>query len=135
MTSRMNIKRSTEETNEIIHRMLQKYNAKYMSDTGDYSYFIEENGDVAAGIVANSVFDTLEVDYLCVAEEYRNRGYGEALLKKIEREAEANQIKRIILNTYSFQAPLFYEKLGYRQLFSITPVFKDYSQYYFIKEL
>lgn len=115
--------------------MLQEYNAQYMEDSGDYSFYIEEDGHIAAGIVASAVFDTVEIDYLCVAEAYRGRGYGEQLLNKVEKEAAAKQIKRIILNTYSFQAPTFYKKMGYKQLFKIAPAFKDYDQYYFIKEL
>ena len=50
--------------------------------------------------------------------------------KKVEKEAAAKQIKRIILNTYSFQAPAFYKKMSYKQLFKIAPAFKDYDQYY-----
>ncbi len=115
--------------------MLQEYNAQYMEDSGDYSFYIEEDGHIAAGIVASAVFDTVEIDYLCVAEAYRGRGYGEQLLNKVGKIAAAKQIKRIILNTYSFQAPTFYKKMGYKQLFKITPAFKDYDQYYFIKEL
>lgn len=106
-----------------------------MENSGDYSFYTEEDGKIAAGIVASAVFDTVEIDYLCVAEGCRGHGYGEQLLNKVEKEAAAKQIKRIILNTYSFQAPNFYKKLGYKQLFKITPAFKDYDQYYFIKEL
>lgn len=106
-----------------------------MEDAGDYSFYIEEDGQIAAVIVASTVFDTVEIDYLCVAEEYRGHGYGEQLLNKVEKEATAKQIKRVILNTNSFQAPTFYKKMGYKQLFKIAPAFKDYDQYYFIKEL
>lgn len=81
-----------------------------MEDSGDYSFYIEEDGQIAAVIVASTVFDTVEIDYLCVAEEYRGHGYGEQLLNKVEKMAAA---KRIILNTNSFQAPNFYKKMGY----------------------
>lgn len=57
------------------------------------------------------------------------------LLKRVESDAATAHMKRILLNTYSFQAPAFYEKMGYRQLFQIAPVFKDVSQHYFMKEL
>ena len=80
-------------------------------------------------------FDTVEIDDLCVAEAYRNRGYGERLLRKVEGEARADRKKRILLNTYSFQAPAFYEKMGYRQLFKIAPAFQEYAQYFYMKEL
>ncbi|MFK3588451.1 GNAT family N-acetyltransferase [Lactobacillus sp. 23-2] len=131
----MEITKSSGQVNEKVHQMLQEYNAQYMEDSGDYIFYIEEDGKIAAGIVATAVFDTVEIDYLCVAEGCRSHGYGLQLLNKVEKEAAAKQIKRIILNTYSFQAPNFYKKLGYKQLFKIAPAFKDYDQYYFIKEL
>lgn len=131
----MQIRKSTGDINNTVQQMLREYNAQYMKDGGDYSYCIEESGHVVAGIVASAVFDTVEIEFLCVAEQYRGRGYGELLLKRVESEAAAAHMKRILLNTYSFQAPAFYEKMGYRQLFQIVPVFKDVSQHYFMKEL
>ena len=131
----MEIKKSSGRVNEKVHQMLQEYNAQFMEDSGDYSFYVEEDSKIAAGIVASAVFDTVEIDYLCVSEEYRGHGYGEQLFNKVEKEAAAKQIKRIILNTYSFQAPAFYKKMGYKQLLKIAPAFKDYDQYYFIKEL
>ena len=131
----MEIKKSSEQVNEKVHQMLQEYDAQFMEDLGDYSFYIEEDGQIVAGIVASAVFDTVEIDYLCVAEEYRGHSYGEQLLNKVEKIATAKQIKRVILNTNRFQAPTFYKKMGYKQLFKIAPAFKDYDQYYFIKEL
>lgn len=131
----MEIRKGTDHTNEIIHQMLQTYNAQFMGEMKDYSYSIEEKERIAAGIVASSVFDTVEIDDLCVAEAYRNRGYGERLLQKVEGEARADQKKRILLNTYSFQAPAFYEKMGYRQLFKIAPALQEYAQCFYRKEL
>ena len=131
----MEIRRSSQTANERIHRMLQEYNKKYMQDGGDFCFSIEEDGTPAAGIVAGAVFDTVEVEYLCVAKDCRGRGYGEALLKRVEEEARAQNKRRILLNTYSFQAPEFYRKMGYQQLFVINPVFQDCVQYFFIKEL
>ena len=49
--------------------------------------------------------------------------------------AENDGRKRILLNTYSFQAPEFYRSLGYEELLCVDPCFKDCKQYYFCKEL
>ena len=94
----MEIRKGTDHTNEIIHQMLQTYNAQFMGEMKDYSNYIEEKERIVAGIVASSVFDTVEIDDLCVAEAYRNREYGERLLRKVEGEARADQKKRILLN-------------------------------------
>lgn len=131
----MLIKKNTEDDNEKIHHMIQEYNSSYMCDSGDFSCHIEENGQLVAGIVAEAAFDTLEVEFLCVREPYRKKGYGRALLGHVENMARDNGIKRVILNTYSFQAPDFYRSMGYTELFCIDPCFKDSKQYYFIKHL
>ena len=85
--------------------------------------------------MAESVFDTVEVEFLCVKEECRGKGYGRALLQHVEERAKKDGRKRILLNTYSFQAPEFYRSLGYEELFCVDPCFQEYKQYYFCRKL
>ena len=132
---RENIIRSNEDECRLIHECLQDYNRKYMDNGKDYSFHIELDGVIAAGIVAESVEDTLEISYLFVRSEYRGSGPGTKLVCHVESLAKENGIKRILLNTYSFQAPDFYRHLGYREILCIDPVFGVHSQHYFVKEL
>lgn len=131
----MKIRENTEQNNETVHSMIRQHNAKFMTEFRDYSYHIEEEGELVAGIVAEAVFDTVEVEFLCVKENCRGKGYGRALLQYVEQRAENDGRKRILLNTYSFQAPEFYRSLGYEELLCVDPCFKDCKQYYFCKEL
>ena len=132
---RANIARSNEDECRLIHECLQDYNRKYMDNGKDYSFHIELDGVIAAGIVAESVEDTLEISYLFVRSEYRGSGLGTTLVCHVESLARENGIKRILLNTYSFQAPDFYRHLGYREILCIDTVFGVHSQHYFVKEL
>lgn len=127
--------RSSEEQKERIHKRLQDYNAQFMKEFSDFSCHIEENGVIVAGIVAESVGDTVEVEFLFVDETYRGRGLGKALLEHVETAAREQGIRRVLLNTYSFQAPGFYRTLGYQEVLKLKPVFNWFSQSYFIKEL
>ena len=111
----MEIRENTEQNNETVHSMIRQHNAKFMTEFQDYSYHIEEEGGLVAGIVAEAVFDTVEVEFLCVKESCRGKGYGRALLQYVEEQAENDGRKRILLNTYSFQAPEFYRSLGYEE--------------------
>ena len=129
----MEIIENTEQNNEMVHSMIRQHNAKFMTEFQDYSYHIEEEGELVAGIVAEAVFDTVEVEFLCVKESCRGKGW--ALLQYVEEQAENDGRKRILLNTYSFQAPEFYRSLGYEELLCVDPCFKEYKQYYFCKEL
>ncbi|MDO5399838.1 MAG: GNAT family N-acetyltransferase [Eubacteriales bacterium] len=125
---------STEADSKRVHKMLMEYNLRYMHDFEDYNFHIEENGEIIAGIVAWCVSDTLEVEYLRVADSHRREGLGTQLLNHVEKLAREKGFKRIQLNTLSFQAPEFYLKHGYTKQFE-SPFFDNYTQIYFIKDL
>lgn len=129
------ILRSTEQDNAYIHAQLRAYNRNYMSNFQEYNYHIEQDGKIIAGIVAQSTFDTLEVEFLYVEEAYRKQDLGTKLLQHAEHAAQMRGLNRILVNSYSFQAPAFYKKLGYTELFKIDPCFGEFSQSYFIKML
>lgn len=131
----ISIQPNTDGDNEAIHRMLQQYNRQYMRDFKEYSFHISENGKIVAGIVAESTFDTLEVEFLFVDEACRGKGYGRRLVSHVEELALRDGLRRVLLNTYSFQAPGFYKTLGYTQLLEISPCFGNYGQFIFLKEL
>ncbi len=129
------IKRSAEADSERVHQRLRAYNRQFWRNLRDYDFHIEENGELIAGIVAGSSFGTLEIEFLFVEETYRGKGYGRMLLRHVEKRAKADGLKHVFLNTYSFQAPGFYEKEGYQQLFKLEKAFGEHSQYFFWKDL
>lgn len=131
----MEIIASTERDNEIIHENLRAYNAKYLRDFRDYSFHIREDGRIIAGAVAESALDAVEVEFLFVDSAWRGKGLGEALLRHIEAAAARDGMRRILLNTYSFQAPEFYRRMGYRELFVLDPCFEGIRQHFFAKDL
>lgn len=127
--------RSTEADQELIHEKLRAYNHQYWLNTHDFSFHIEHDGEVIAGIVASATFEMLEVEFLFVDEEFRGRGLGAQLLHTAEDHARAVGARYAYLNTYSFQVPKFYPKQGYRQLFCVAHCLGPYSQYFFWKDL
>ncbi|MCI9405690.1 MAG: GNAT family N-acetyltransferase [Oscillospiraceae bacterium] len=131
----MQVKQSSEKIKEFVHGRLQLYNKPYMEDIIDFSYHIEENEETIAGIVAESVYDTVEVQYLLVEESRRGQGLGKQLLKMVEEKAKEAGMKRIRLNTYSFQTPAFYQQNGYELLLKLDPAFGPHQQYFFEKRL
>ena len=130
-----NILPSDSKMRERTRKQLIAYNRSFMTDVEDCSYHIEADGAMIAGIVAQRTLDLIEIEYLFVDEEYRGQGFGRALVDKVEEVAAQKGVKRILLNTYRFQAEDFYSKLGYRALLTIDPCFGDYSQTYFVKQL
>ena len=54
-----------------------------------YGVCAEENGEIAGYACETVLFENAEVDNVAVAENYRRRGMGKTLLKKLEKEARA----------------------------------------------
>lgn len=127
--------KSDDADNLRVRDSLRKYNREHFSITGDYCYHVKDGDALVAGIVAYGTLDALEVELLYVDEAYRGKGLGASLLAHAEDMARKDGLVRVLLNTYSFQAPGFYEKLGYARLFEISPCFGEYSQYYYMKML
>ena len=79
------------------------------------SYFArDENRAIIAGLYGWTWGECCEVRYLWVRHDYRNRGYGKGLMQAAENEAIARGCRQIVLDTHSFQAPRFYQALGFK---------------------
>ena len=124
------------ETAEEIHARLRAHNARYLTDSDEFSLCVrDEAGGLLAGIAVSRDLDCLTVDYLFVEERARRGGLGRALLERAEAEGRRQGARRVILNTFSFQAPGFYEKQGYRLFGKIDPCLGEYGQYFYVKLL
>lgn len=94
-----------------------------------------ENGEIVGGITGIIFWHHLHIDFLWVDESVRGEGYGEKLLGHMEKIARENKCRLIQLDTFSFQAPDFYQKYGYQIIGIIEehPT-KDFQQYYLEKD-
>ena len=66
------------------------------------------------GLNAEIEWDWLHIRQLWVDEGQRRRGLGSALMQYVEKEAAARGCRHAYVDRFTFQAPGFYEKLGYR---------------------
>lgn len=98
-------------------------------------YVEDDSGQVMAGLVAETFGNWLEIEYLFVKEDLRGQGIGSQLLQQAESEAKKRNCRFAFVNTYQFQAPAFYQKYGYKEVFTM----KDYpytgQRHYYQKEL
>lgn len=73
----------------------------------------DAEGRVVGGLSGDTWSGWLQVHALWVADGLRGKGHGRELLQTAEREAVRRGCTRAYLETLDFQAPTFYQKLGY----------------------
>ena len=70
-------------------------------------------GAVAGGAVGRSWGECCELQQLWVRDAERGHGVGRQLMTLFEHEAARRGCRLVYLDSFSFQAPDFYRKLGY----------------------
>ncbi len=75
----------------------------------------DKTGNIAGGVFGDAFLGHFFVKIFWLEEEYRNRGMGTALMKRLEEEARSVGCVTISLETLDFQAEGFYKKLGYEK--------------------
>ncbi|WP_090111495.1 GNAT family N-acetyltransferase [Cohnella sp. OV330] len=131
----------SKEERDYIRKRLIEYNAQHVPKNLSSRYeeitltIRDEGGGVIGGMLATLCWNWIEVDILWIEESQRKMGYGTRLLMRIENIARENSCSFIKLNTFSFQAPEFYVKNGYKEVavFEEAPV--GSKHYYFKKAI
>jgi ribosomal protein S18 acetylase RimI-like enzyme len=71
------------------------------------------DGKIVGGLVADVYWGWLAIEDLWIAPSLRGQGHGQKLMGMAEAEAVARGCTRSFVQTFSFQARGFYEKLGF----------------------
>jgi GNAT superfamily N-acetyltransferase len=127
-----------EEDKDAIFQELIKYNLARIEtkDVKEVGIFLEdESGRKTAGLIGDTHGNWLEIEYLWVNEVNRGQNIGTELMNKAEAIAKERGCKYVFLNTFSFQAPQFYEKLGYKEVFALNEYPLTGKRYYYTKEI
>lgn len=87
------------------------------------------------GLIAQLYWDWMHIEILAVPERWRGRGLGRQLMEMAEAIGREEGCTGIWVDTYSFQSPGFYEKLGYRPFGRLPDYPKGESRIFFAKML
>ena len=100
----------------VVIKQLTAFNAsKADGETPDYLFIAvrDEAGAIQGGLVGGTYLGWLSVQAVSIDESLRGQGIGRRIMKLAEDEAVRRGCPRVFLETLSFQALPFYEKLGY----------------------
>jgi GNAT superfamily N-acetyltransferase len=91
--------------------------------------------EVFGGAIGEVHWEWFCLHLLWVREDLRGRGYGHGLLTAAEADAKGRGAKHAYLDTFSFQAPAFYERHGYRVFGELGDFPTGHTRYYMTKPL
>jgi GNAT superfamily N-acetyltransferase len=94
-----------------------------------------ERDDVIGGILGQLWGGWLQITFLWVAEAARGQGYGRRLVQAAEDYARARGAVGATLETFSFQARPFYERLGYEAFGTLDEYPPGHAKFFLRKTL
>ena len=94
-----------------------------------------EYKEIIAGIAGWTWAHICEITQLWVDEKVRKDGIGERLLEAAEAEAKSKECRTILVRSYSFQAPHFYERYGYKAEHILDGFPEGHSYYILVKRI
>jgi GNAT superfamily N-acetyltransferase len=93
------------------------------------------DGKVVGGAIAEAFGGWVYVSLLWVEKALRGKEWGTRLMRTVEEEAVKLGCRHAHLDTYSFEARPFYEKLGYKVFATLEHYPPGYSKYFLKKTL
>ena len=124
-----------EELNEV-NILLESFNYKINEDSFNNPFFkclVFFEYVIKGVVVYDFLYDRVEIEYICVLDEYKKLGIGTTLLKEIEKLS----IKNITLEVKESNeiAIEFYKKNGFKIVATREKYYGNENGYLMIKEL
>lgn len=139
MTLRIELSQDpTEEQRAAILAPLRAYN---IANAGPSLYepvallVRDDNNAILGGLYGHTFYRWLFIELLAVPEQGRGQGIGSKLMNRVEEFAREKDCVGIWLDTFDFQAPGFYKKLGYTECGEIVDYPLGHKRHFFQKRL
>lgn len=111
---------SDAELDQRLNDELDKFNAAATPDVAqaqELTVRVEEDGELVAGISGWTWGQAAGIGMTWVREDKRGGGVGASLISAFEEEARRRGATHVFVTSFTFQAPAFYQRLGYKEIF------------------
>ncbi len=95
----------------------------------------DNEGNIVGGIMTSTLYWTQYLEVLWVDKKYRGLGYGRDLVLEAERLAKKNGCISSHTYTFSWQAPDFYQTVGYKLIATYDGYIGDITELILMKRL
>ncbi|QUM78806.1 GNAT family N-acetyltransferase (plasmid) [Moritella sp. 24] len=92
-----------------------------------------DNNEVIAGVSGRTIYKNFLIEVVWVDKKLRGTGLGRKLMAIAEVEAMKRECVIAQVDTLSFQAPIFYEKQGFKIIGKVPSFFETPERYFMMK--
>ena len=128
----------SNEDEDVLHQGLSAFNRAVVGEEHyqPLNLFVRDDGGaILGGLLAVTYWNWCAVSVIWIHDDLRGKGYGRRLLQLAEEEASRRGCRGVMLDTMSFQALPFYQKLGFTVYGQIEDFVDGHTRYYLTKRL
>jgi GNAT superfamily N-acetyltransferase len=121
---------------QFLEDRLYEYNTQQTGvDDGQWLalFLRDDHGTIQAGLKGWTWCGSCYIQTVWVHPDLRGQDIGTQLLQAAEQEARTRECHQIVLASFSFQAPGFYQKLGF-EVFAVLEEHPRGHQHYYLRK-
>ncbi|MEU8886403.1 GNAT family N-acetyltransferase [Streptomyces sp. NPDC048442] len=136
-----NTLRVGEDDKELADRLDKELTAFNSDATGAYDEqelsvrVTDEDGELVGGLTGFTWGGLGSIHMLWVREDARRDGWGSRLMRAAEEEMRRRGCDRAMVSSFTFQAPDFYQRLGYEETARLPGIPGGNQDVFFFKKL
>jgi GNAT superfamily N-acetyltransferase len=133
----ISVERTIGKTKRAVLGGLVRYNSEKMGRQKyrRFAVSLRDDEEIVGGIVGEVWMTVLFIQFFWIEARFRGKGYGAALIEKIEQQARQFGAVRSYLDTMSVQAPDFYRACGYEAFGALDGYPGGVTRHWFTKAL
>lgn len=131
------IEQSDEQLFQALVAGVRAYNSEFMGPEVSKPLSVvarDQNQDILGGVSGRTIYGQFLIEVLWVDEQQRGCGLGVKLMQAAENVAQQRGCVAAQVDTLSFQAPKFYQKLGFEVVGKVEGVANSPGRFFMLKK-